>query len=47
MKIKMPKTAIAVCSECSEQQLVTWGSYGSESACYVCDAAPSKLNRIA
>jgi hypothetical protein len=38
--IKLPKIVQAVCAECGYQDEVVWGQYGSETYCFVCNAAP-------
>jgi hypothetical protein len=43
MKIKMPTTQKAVCTNCDELQEVTWDQFGSLLPCINCDAAPARL----
>lgn len=46
MKIQLPKTVNAICTECNEKQETNWDQFGSLLPCINCDAAPVRLEKV-
>jgi hypothetical protein len=46
MKIQMPKTVDAICTECGYEQLADWSKYGSITECVNCWSPAAYLEKV-